>query len=230
MTYEELAKSKGVTTEAMGAKFRSIYPGVRFNKHAEVSKDFDSAVKVTTKARRQIRSKSTVYEFRESPVHPDLLRDEIAKIKADHEKEREKEKRIHEHEVSELRKQVAKKTSSYQWILDAIIFCEMVLIVIGGFRLLGVPGVIVSLIACSFYGHTTIKIRSNVGEDAKTLGLVICLLLSFCFAWLHGQTFYGILREDIAGDDRYYISVGLSWAMTLIPFSALYQTKNISQS
>jgi len=226
MTYAEYAQKNGITPEAVGAKFRAKFPGVKFNKHAEVAPGFASP---STKARSANKKTEAVTIAFAKPPQDDVLQREISELRKREAAANETAKQL-QAEIDKAAIEALDKQASFQWLLDAINGAEILLVLIGSFLLLGFSGLIVGGIASGFYVHTVIKVRNpDVSGSAKDWGLFVCVVLSFGFAWLHGQSFFVLLRENITGQSRYWISVCLSWAMTLIPLFSTFQTRNISE-
>jgi hypothetical protein len=228
MTYEQFAQQKGITIEAVGAKFRAKYPGVKFNKHAEVAPDFVSRSAKKPAQTAHKKTEAVTIAFANDHGH-DLLRNELDELRKREAAANEAAKQLQE-ELDKIAIAALDKQSSFQWLLDGINIAEIALVLLGSFLLLGFAGLIVGGIACAFYAHTVIKVRNpDVSSGTKNLGLSVCVVLSLCFAWLHGQSFFVLLNESITGALRFRISVALSWVMTLIPLFSIFQTRNINE-
>jgi cell division protein FtsB len=237
MTYSELAKKEGVTIRAIQTRFLKA-GGAQFDRHANIPHEMMSAMTATRKSNtRKSRAKRAVV----SPIirqenQGETLRAEIAalrnEISALKTAKQEAEKQANElFGISEqLREKLQRRAGSFQWLLDGINVLEIGLVIVGSVLLLSWAGLLVAAITTAFYGHTVIKLRNqDVSSDAKNLGLTVCCIMACGFSWLHGQSFWQLLRSDMAGGFRYTVACCLAVTMTLIPIFSLFQTRNINE-
>jgi hypothetical protein len=238
MTYSELAAKEGVTIRAIQTRFEKA-GGAQFNRHANIPHEMLSILTATRKANtRKPRAKRAVV----SPIirqenQGETLRNEIAVLRNEIEvlktEKQEAENRANEllSITEQLREKLNRRAGSFQWLLDGINVLEIGLVIVGGFLLLSWAGLLVSLIASAFYAHTAIKLRNpDVSNEAKETGLWVCGFMALGFAWLHGQSFFQLLRSDMTGGLRFWVACFLAFAMTAIPFFTLLQTRNINEN
>ena len=237
ITFAELAEQQGVTIRAIQTRFEKA-GGAQFDRHAKIPHEMIAALTATRKAntRKPRAKRAVVSPIVRSENQTETLRNEIAKLRDElsvataAKIDAQNQSAQHREMVSQLEAKLKRKAGSFQWLLDGINVLEIALVIVGGFLLLSWAGLLVSLIASAFYAHTAIKLRNpEVSGDTKTTGLVVCFFMSLGFAWLHGQSFFDLLRSDMTGDSRYYVAYFLAFAMTAIPYFSLFQTKNINE-
>jgi len=133
--------------------------------------------------------------------------------------------------TEQLRENLNRRAGSFQWLLDGINVLEIGLVIERSVLVRSWSGLLVAAITTAFEGHTVIKLRNpNVSIHGKNLGLTVCCIMACGFSWLHGQSFWQLLRADMAGSFRYTVACCLAVTMTLIPVFSLFQTRNINEN
>jgi hypothetical protein len=237
ITYSELAQKEGVTIRAIQTRFTKA-GGTTFDRNETIPREMLSILTATRKANtRKPRAKRAVVspiirqENQGETLRNEIaaLRNEIAELKTA-KQEAENQTAQYLEMINKLREKLNRRAGSFQWLLDGINVLEIGLVIVGSVLLLSWAGLLVAAITTAFYGHTVIKLRNpNVSSGAKNLGLTVCCIMACGFSWLHGQSFWQLLRSDMAGSFRYTVACCLAVTMTLIPIFSLFQTRNINE-